>query len=168
MRRCSAGFAPSAFQSAITGSCEDGAGLSQVNADGTVECTNEQSSSTRVITGSIEDAPNTGVTLLSIPGVAHVEAVQCTGSVVVAEIVNDDVGNVDLWSADGASFDFEGSTWDSSTTPQVVQSGNGTIWQLGVGTGPGAEVIQVTADENVLGGGQCIFQASAQVITAAS
>jgi hypothetical protein len=163
------GLAPSAFQSRVTGTCGVGDAISQVNADGSVGCTNVASNvqgySGRITTGLLSATAANNPIFLTIPGVAHLEVGECTATTAVAVLFND--GNVDGWFQNGNGFGSLGPNWWDSGTSENPSVSTGSAWVLGVGTGPGAEVIQVTAAMTDYDG-TCTFQGSALVITASS
>lgn len=152
------GSPASAFQPRVTGRCGANSGITQVNADGSVACANVQFYSGRLVV-----APNTSDdTFLTIPGVAHLATLNCTSTPAAnAALINDAVGTTDLWIPDGNSYL---SNWlDAESSPSVPTAD--TTLHLGQGSGAGAKVITITVTTEATGS-NCIFQGTAEVMTA--
>jgi hypothetical protein len=151
------GSPASSYQTRVTGTCTAGAGIAHVNADGSVGCANVQFYSGRLVEplGGFDD------TFVAIPGVAHVVVLNCSSSDANAELMNDSGGTTDLWY--NSDSGYLGTGWIGDDTSSAATAG--ATWHLGKGSGTGAQVITITVTTEATGS-NCIFQGTAQVITA--
>jgi hypothetical protein len=145
----------SSFQSRVTGTCGANSPIEQVNGNGSVACGHVQ-----VYSGRIVEPLNGSDTFLTIPGVAHVQVLNCLSTQTNAGIVNDATGTTDIWSETDTSY--IGSNWLSEGAP--LSAIGGFVWHLGQGSGAGADVITVTISFRA-NGSNCVLQGTAQVIT---
>jgi len=149
----------------VAGVCTNGSAIAQINSGGSVACSGTQAYAGRITAPTFSGADRSNTyPVLAIPGVAHLDVWTCTSSAVSVQISNDNVGTVDSWTIDGSGTSHDGTTWTDSSTSSA--SSGGVTWELGIGSGPGAEVIQVNVFYAITGTGSCVAQASAQVITA--
>jgi hypothetical protein len=149
------GSPKSSFQLRVTGTCGGNSGITQVNADGSVGCTN-----VRFYSGRLVEPLGGGDTFLTIPGVAHALSLNCQAANANAALINDAFGTTDIWA--GGDTSFSGTNWFESNTP--FAGTGGAVWHLGQGSGSGAKVITVTVSTEATGS-NCIFQGTAEVIT---
>jgi hypothetical protein len=150
------GSPSSAFQSRVTGACSANSAVAQVNADGSVGCTNVDFYSGRRV-----EPLNGNDTFLTIPSVAHAISLNCQAGGANAELINDASGTTDVWLAGDANY--VATNWGAVST--VFSATNGAVFHLGQGSGAGAKVITITISTHATGS-NCIFQGSAEVITA--
>jgi hypothetical protein len=152
------GSAAGSFQSRVTGACSGSSGIAAIAAAGTVTCAGVQFYSGRLV----ETPPLTGnPTFLTIPGVAHVVALNCSGSAANAELENDAFGTTDLWAS--SDTNYVGTNWTAGNTPPAAT--DGATFHLGEGSGPGARVITVTISTEATGS-TCVYQGTAEVVDA--
>lgn len=150
------GALPAAYQSRVTGTCGGGSGIAGIGSAGNVTCGTAKFYSGRLV----QQLPMTGTpTVATIPGVAHVVALNCTASAANTEMINASNGSTDLWTGGGSNY--LGTNWLSANTPFVTTSTQ--AFQLGKGSGAGASSITVTISTEATGS-ECVFQASAEVI----
>jgi hypothetical protein len=149
------GSPKSSFQSRVTGTCGGNSGMTQVNADGLVGCTN-----VRFYSGRLAEPLGGRDTFLTIPGVAHASSLNCQAAHANAALFNNAPGTTDIWTAGDTSY--VGTNWFEANTP--FAGTGGTVWHLGQGSGSGAKVITVTVSTEATGS-NCIFQGTAEVIT---
>ena len=121
-----------------------------------VACANVQFYSGRLVVPL-----NTGGTFLTIPGVAHAIALNCLAANAQVELVNEAAGTTDIWSDGDTSY--LGTNWAGHNGPLAATGG--ATFHLGQGSGGGAKVITVTVSDHATGS-NCIFQGTAEVITA--
>jgi hypothetical protein len=107
----------------------------------------------------VEDVGAPEDTFLTVPGVAHLAAFDCTASDTEVEMFNDSNGTADAWVENDT--DYSGPSWATMLTPPA--SSDGTVWHLGIGSGAGAEVITVTVSYEATGS-NCIVQGTADVV----
>jgi hypothetical protein len=147
----------SSFQSRVTGTCGANSPIEQVNGNGSVACGHVQFYSGRIVEPL---NPANSDTFLTIPGVAHVQVLNCTATIANAAIVNDAPGTTDIWSANDTNY--LGTNWASEASPQAAIGG--FVWHLGQGSGTGSEEITITISYRDTGS-NCILQGTAQVMT---
>ncbi len=153
------GGAPrSSYQSRVTGSCPAGAGIAQVNSDGSVSCGNVEFYGGRLEVG----LPFSGhPTFLTVPGIAHVSVLHCNSANANVQLTNDSGSAADLWSNQDSTW--SAPSWASSTSALTTTAG--TTWHLGEGSGPGAKLITINMT-TVANESNCVYQGTAEVITA--
>jgi hypothetical protein len=155
------GSSKSAFQSRVTGTCGAESSIAQVNADGSVGCSN-----VKIYSGRLVEPRGGTATFLTIPGVAHAFALGCglSGTNAGAALFNDAPGTTDIWvNGDAAQAD---SRWYSEQYSGSSGVG-GAVYHLGEGSGAGAKVITVTISSAVVPpeDDTCIYQGTAEVVT---
>jgi len=157
------GSPKSAFQSTVKSGCGASSAIAQVNADGSVACTNTKFYSGRIVTPIGFDS----TTFLTIPGVAHAIEQNCGATDANGLLVNDAVGTTDLWyTIEASGSGYAGSNWDQISTAGVSPPvTGGAVYQLGEGSGASAKVINITISTHATGT-NCIFQGTAEVVTA--
>jgi hypothetical protein len=149
------GSPKSAFQSRVTGSCGANSGIAQVNADGSVGCTDVQFYSGRLV-----EPLNGDDTFLTIPGVAHAISLNCQAGNANAELVNDAFGTTDIWFT--GDTNYAATNWAGVNTPLAPTGGQ--VFHLGQGSGTGARLITITISTHAAGS-NCVFQGTAEVST---
>jgi hypothetical protein len=149
------GIDSSAFQQRVSGSCGANSAIAHIDAAGGVGCTNVTfySGHLLIATGSAT------ATFLTIPGIAHVQVLQCQAGGASAELHNDLSGSY-VWHAGDTSY--AGGAWIAVDTPNALTAGD--TFHLGMGSGSGAISATITISTHVLGS-QCNFQGTAEVIT---
>jgi hypothetical protein len=97
-------------------------------------------------------------TFLTIPGIAHVNTLDCSGSDANAQLFLDAGGTWDEWDSGDSHYS---TGWSSvGSTPAAT---SGTVWHIGTGSGASAEVVTVTVSWAATGS-DCVFQGTAEAV----
>lgn len=100
----------------------------------------------------------TGNAIMTIPGIATLQGLNCLSTGANAELVNAKEGTTDIWSVGDTRY--TGTSWLGADSTFAATAG--TTWHLGEGSGSTAVVVTVTVSTEATGT-SCIYQGTAQL-----